>query len=220
MRICVSLGAVSLSECRRVLAEENLVEIRLDLLGVEAPLEELLAMPASVIVSYRKSLNENGRQLAQRQHALKRAIAAGADFIDLDLEDTLSDWQEIRTFAKSQSCRIIVSYHNYSRTPGRKELSEMIAACFDRGADIAKVACCVLNNCDNARLLGLLDYDRPLIVVGIGELGTVTRVAAPLLGSYLTYACVDPNRATAPGQLPAEELRAIYQILSRSAGLL
>jgi 3-dehydroquinate dehydratase-1 len=62
---------------------------------------------------------------------------------------------------------------------------------------------------DNARLLGLLDLGVPLVVVGMGRLGRLTRIAAPLLGSLFTYASLGAGRETADGQLDAASLERI-----------
>jgi 3-dehydroquinate dehydratase-1 len=43
--------------------------------------------------------------------------------------------------------------------------------------------------------------------MGMGELGRHTRAVAPLYGSTLGYAPVDPEEATAPGQYSAAALR-------------
>ena len=82
-------------------------------------------------------------------------------------------------------------------------------------ADLAKIACLVTRPSDNARLLGLLDSGRAILVAGMGPLGAVTRLAAPLLGSPFTYASLSEDAAAAPGQVPAELLdRLLREIRS------
>ena len=63
-----------------------------------------------------------------------------------------------------------------------------VAACFDAGADIAKIACKSHAEPDNARLLGLLDDPRQIVIVAMGAKGRITRALAPLLGSPFTFA--------------------------------
>ncbi len=50
----------------------------------------------------------------------------------------------------------------------------------------------------------------------MGDAGRITRVAAPLLGSEFTFASPGEGRETAPGQMSASQLNAIYKILNGS----
>jgi 3-dehydroquinate dehydratase len=47
----------------------------------------------------------------------------------------------------------------------------------------------------------------------MGEKGRISRVMAPLLGSYLSYASLDTGAESAPGQLTIAEMRQIQEIL-------
>jgi 3-dehydroquinate dehydratase-1 len=79
----------------------------------------------------------------------------------------------------------------------------------------------VLNDADNARLLGLLDDARKIVVVGMGELGRITRIAASLLGSPFTFASQGLGKETARGQIDHETLRTLLRGLApggRAAG--
>ena len=54
---------------------------------------------------------------------------------------------------------------------------------------------------DNARLLGLLDSNKNVVVIGMGELGKITRIIAPILGSKFTFASLSRGKETADGQM-------------------
>ncbi len=72
---------------------------------------------------------------------------------------------------------------------------------------------------DNARLLGLLDGGKKMVVIGMGEIGKVTRVAAPLSGGLFTFASLTKGKETADGQIDRETLEAIFSSLApRKAG--
>jgi 3-dehydroquinate dehydratase type I len=64
---------------------------------------------------------------------------------------------------------------------------------------------------DNARLLGLLNDTRPVVVVGMGHKGRITRIAALLLGSPFTYASLAAGKETAEGQIDWKSLKEIYK---------
>ena len=77
---------------------------------------------------------------------------------------------------------------------------------------VAKVATMVRSWGDNRRLLELLGktWPIPVIVVGMGEIGQLTRIVGPLRGSALTYA--SSGRRSAPGQLSLEEVGKTYRL--------
>ncbi len=97
-------------------------------------------------------------------------------------------------------------------TEGR--MLQIVALCFESGGDIAKIACKVNSERDNARLLGLLDSGRDVIVIGMGEKGRITRIVAPLLGSPFTYAAPARGRETADGQPDRETMERYLRMLS------
>jgi 3-dehydroquinate dehydratase-1 len=99
----------------------------------------------------------------------------------------------------------ILSYHDFDKTPGRAELESVIASA-ERAASVVKITTMVHMEADVETLRKLLAAKRrvPLCVMGMGALGTATRVSFPALGSCLTYGYLD--QPTAPGQFSAAEL--------------
>jgi len=146
---------------------------------------------------------------ARRRRLLLAAVEAGAAFADIEIEADPRFRDRLVRAAHSRNCRVIVSYHDYRRTPPRPELEAVVSRAFQAGADIAKIACRVRETLDNARLLGLLDLGLPLVVVGMGRRGRLTRIAAPFLGSLFTYASAGKGEGTADGQMDAASLERI-----------
>ena len=66
-------------------------------------------------------------------------------------------------------------------------------------------------------MLGLIPYARnkgqAIIALCMGEKGRVSRVMAPLLGAYLSYASLEKGAESAPGQLTIEEMNQIQHML-------
>lgn len=212
MRICVSLGQIDVPLCKQILQDEEYVEMRLDLIrNSEAALELISAARAEVIATCHG--DDFGNRLKSRKEIIRQAISKGASFVDIDGTEAVQEWQDIISAAKGVNCKVIVSFHDYEKTPSREHLESLIASSFASGADIAKIACMVQSDSDNAALLGLLAHAQPLIVVGMGEIGRLTRWVAPLLGSYLTYAAPEEALPTAAGQYTAQELRRLYEAL-------
>jgi len=92
-------------------------------------------------------------------------------------------------------------------------LEEMFLA----GADIAKLAVMPQSMEDTLNLLRVtLDFKnagKSVCTIAMGSQGKHTRVVAPLYGSVLTYASIESDAASAPGQLPVDELKKTMEML-------
>jgi shikimate dehydrogenase/3-dehydroquinate dehydratase type I len=132
---------------------------------------------------------------------LWRAARAGFD-IDLELGHPLVNRVHLLKPAK-----VIVSYHDHKKTPPVARIIETLVECSAR-SDMAKAAFSVRTMRDLAQLVEAahwfsLSRER-FTVIGMGEMGAITRVLGHRLGSVLTYASVSPGKETAPGQLDLE----------------
>jgi len=130
--------------------------------------------------------------------ALRQLSAA-----DIELRSPIIE--QVSALARRHKRALIVSHHDFGRTPPLEELRVII----DRAArygTVAKVATLVKTQEDLTTLRSLLAEKRPtpLCVLGMGPLGPQTRVEFPKLGSCLTYGFLD--QPVAPGQVPAQEL--------------
>lgn len=206
--ICVSLAEPTPSRCLAALKGLPFAEVRLDRMRTdEEGIAGIFSRHPRLIATCRP-----GRYAeARRQAFLRAAIAAGAAYVDIEVEARASYKRALVQEARSAGCGVIVSYHDLGRTPSRRALEGVIGRCFASGADIAKIACRVRSVRDNARLLGLLDDARPLVVVGLGKRGALTRVAAPLAGGLFTFASRARGRETAGGQIPYGRLEKLIR---------
>jgi len=219
--ICVSLAEPTLDECLAALAGLPFAEIRLD------KMEGLSLEDVGTLFSSHKRLiatcAPGNLPDDARKARLLAAVAAHAAYVDVELESKEPYREEIIAKARKQGCQVIVSFHDYEKTPDRQILSTITADSFRKGADIVKIACAVRSGRDNARLLGLLDDSRRIVVVGMGKKGRITRVVAPLLGSPFTFASLIEGRETAEGQIDRAALgslmEALRQRLSMEVGL-
>ncbi len=208
--ICVSLAEVSVDECLRALGGIEFAEIRIDKTdyGVEE-VRKVFSRHPRLIATCRPG----GREDAERLVLLREAVRSGAAYVDLELESGEAMKHELVREARVRNCRVIISYHNFDETPARVALDRIVGGCFEAGADIGKVACRVRSEREAARLLGLLEADRPLVVIGLGELGKITRIAGPLLGSPFTYASLEPGKETGEGQIERAALEELFRSL-------
>lgn len=203
--ICVSIGKVGLKKCLKTVSDYELCELRLDLLKLDREeLKKIFYASKELIASYRKDkLTKAGRAL------LEFAINGGVSFVDIDINWNKADKDKILKLARSKGVKTIISYHNNKITPSLNELNKILVKCKKHKPEIIKISCMSKSNADNLRLLSLLDQPEDIIVIGMGAKGQVTRVVAPLLGSFCTYVCLDQKNKTAPGQFSIGEIKKL-----------
>ena len=202
--LCVSLTPRSLDEVfSSDLTGADCAEVRLDYL--DKPQESIHArwdrLPLPVIATCRGKAR-GGRfegSIEDETRILQCAVENGAKFVDID-------YRSAKSFAGAQ---VISSFHDFVATPPDID-SVVHNACAGPG-QIAKVATFVNSWTDNRRLLSVLSqrWPKPVIVVGMGEVGQITRVIGPSRGSFLTYAAL--MDASAPGQLSVSEMLNVYR---------
>jgi 3-dehydroquinate dehydratase/shikimate dehydrogenase len=117
---------------------------------------------------------------------------------------------------------VIASFHDFGRTP--EDLPTLMGRVAAADAGIAKIATQVNAWADNRRLFDLMsrDWGKPAIVLGMGEIGQITRLAGPARGSFLTFAAAAADRSAAPGQITVDDMLDVYRFrrIGRSTRLL
>jgi 3-dehydroquinate dehydratase-1 len=103
--------------------------------------------------------------------------------------------------AHSLNKKVIVSYHNFKKTPSFKELASLAREAKGTGADIVKITTLARREEEVARLMVFtyLSSVRPLVTISMGPIGSISRLIAPIFGSCLVYAAV--TKKAAPGQI-------------------
>ena len=122
---------------------------------------------------------------------------------------------------------VVASFHDFEATPADEALEEVLARMAREGADLAKIAVWPTSADDVARLLGVCaratagagersGLGVPVAAMSMGALGAVSRVA-PAFGTALTFAVVPDEQgqalASAPGQLPLQDVRRCLELL-------
>jgi len=137
--ICVTIGRgrhSSLAEEWKSAAEAgvDLVELRVDCLRREPDLKRILKQrPTPVIFTIRRGVDGGlwrGKE-DQRQQLMHEAVAAGVEYIDLEVDIA----GKIRRFGKTKR---IVSYHNMKTTP--VDLEDVADQCAEFDPDVVKIA--------------------------------------------------------------------------------
>jgi 3-dehydroquinate dehydratase-1 len=206
--ICIPLGEIEFEECIAMARKEAFVEFRFDLLMLSLDqVRELVTAANSCIATCRPG----ERDEADRQEILKTAILSGADYVDIEVESDRAFMNEIILAAKTHDTALIISYHNFEGTPALAELQQIVNDCRKAGADVVKIACQVNHTWDLQSLFKLYNRDLRMVIIGMGEQGVISRIAAPLLGAEFTFAAAEAGQETAPGQISKDKLLSIIR---------
>lgn len=154
---------------------------------------------------------------------LAKAVALGAEYVDIELIAAERFAPVLEAAGGKRSCSLIVSNHDYEKTPDDEVLMDKLRAMVAAGADVAKLACMAAADGDAARMLALPsrlaeeDPDTKVISLAMGERGVSSRILASKYGGYLTFGAMG-GAASAPGQPPIEALVSTFRSKSmRSA---
>ena len=161
----------------------------------------------------------NAGEERRRITVLREAVTLEADYVDVELDTGEGLKRELLSTIRDHGNRtqLIVSHHDFSKTPSAKRLREIFHESVNAGAGIVKVVTLARTPEDNLRVLSLIPYarrkKREIIAFCMGDQGRMSRVMAPLLGSLLTFASSKEGSESAAGQITIGEMREIFRIL-------
>jgi len=195
------------------------VEFRLDLAGDGRSQLSSYDGTLPLIVTNRVAWEGGGAaDEPARLDALARAVehpAVGA--VDVELAAVRSGGcSELLEHARDHGVAVIVSVHDFEGTPDRETLESLLAEAAAVG-DVGKLAVTAETRGDVLALLSathaVTARGGQVATMAMGEAGRHSRAVAPLYGSRIGYAPVDPADATAPGQYDLATLRRLVAAL-------
>jgi shikimate dehydrogenase/3-dehydroquinate dehydratase type I len=216
MRVCVSIVDAGPKDALAsgLLAQErgaDLIEFRFDKMA--RPPQDLTPfkkVTVPKIATLRTAAQGGGSELGDhdRLRFFQRAARAGFEYVDIEDGSPLlaRTWRELR------GVHVICSHHDWDGTPGVSAILEKLVSLASQG-DVAKAAYTVrsvrgLHNLVTAGRLFAPTGDR-FVLIGMGELGEVTRVLGERIGSWWSYASLEKGKEAAPGQLDLATLKAL-----------
>ena len=223
LRICVPVVETNTNRARskylRAARKGLWTELRLDYLE-QPDLKRLFRTHPGPVIATNRLPAEGGQwsgSEAERRALLEEALALGADFLDLELAADAA-WRRDLWQRRGQA-KIILSWHDFSGTPDTDSLEAVFQKMLAQDADVIKMVAMAQQPEDNLRLLSLipraLAAGREIIAFCMGPTGKWSRITAPLLGSFLTFAPFTKKGASAPGQLTVNEVKDLWQTLKR-----
>jgi 3-dehydroquinate dehydratase-1 len=196
------------------------VELRMDF--ADDPLAALAAYDGELpIIATNRAEWEGGEAPDDdaRLDALREAAEhdhVGA--IDVELRTVQEgDGQGVIDHAREHDTAVVVSTHDFERTPAPPKLRRTLEHAADYG-DVGKLAVTAHSNDDVLELLAathaMTKDGKRVATMAMGEPGRHSRAVAPLYGSKIGYAPVDPADATAPGQYDLATLHTLVSELT------
>lgn len=193
------------------------VELRIDFLSDFSELERLREIDKKKVVTcmpYWEGGRFNGTE--EERFALLERSLIFADLVTVELNAEKRYREDFIKKAKAANVKVIVAFHDFTLTPPNNEIIKTLNDEIIAGADIAKVAYTANKFKDAIRLLEVLVDQQGRIAIiasSMGEHGKIARALTPLLGSYMTFVAPNKEKASAPGQLSAADVRTVMEML-------
>jgi len=236
-KICVSLIGGTLDQLMAEAEELKLlapdvVEWRVDFFGqVEDTAAVITALQAirsvlqdlPLVFTFRSAREGGEKEVSSEYYvALNREVASTglADIIDVELFNEESDVRALVAAAHDHGVFVIISNHDFEKTPPREEIISRLRRAQELGGDLPKIAVMpkaagdVLTLLEATHMMKEHYADRPIITMSMAGKGVISRLAGEVFGSALTFGAA--RKASAPGQVAVTELRNVLSLLHRS----
>ena len=224
-RVCLALSGDTIEDMLAVaesMARDNpFLEFRLDYLkqplAAFSKIHRFLETHHYVTAIGTCRRAENGGKfkgsLASQLEVLSKALAAGCQIVDLELQSALKTKAEAMARLRGRA-GLILSFHDFRAT---RNLEETLEKMLKIPADFYKVVTTATTLSDNVAMMKFLQTHggkHALIGLCMGEQGIISLVLGVRAGSAFTFGAVDAEAGlqTAPGQISARDLRGIYRI--------
>lgn len=209
--------------------EIDLVEWRVDFFECVEKIEEVIAALGNVrkilretpLIFTFRSRKEGGEKEISLDYYFelnKAVVETGlVDLIDIELFNEESKVREIIELAHNNNMFVIISNHDFEKTPAKEEIISRLKKAQDLGGDLPKIAVMPKSTAD---VITLLDATMtmaeqfaktPIITMSMAGKGIISRMAGEIFGSSITFASA--KKASAPGQIAVEDLRHVINLL-------
>lgn len=233
-KICVPIVGTTWEEIKEQ-AEEivklpvDLVEWRMDwyekvteessVINILGSLRELLG-DLPLLATFRTKQEGGMQEFSEQEYCALMNTVLTSGYVDLaDVELFLGEElvKELIEVAHRAGVFVIASNHDFSKTPTKGEMIQRLCKMQDLGADVLKIAVMPNTNRDVLTLLETtvemneIYAKKPLITMAMSRMGVISRLSGECFGSAVTFGAA--QKASAPGQIGAEELSEILQVL-------
>lgn len=217
-QICAAITADTVKDAlndMRKAESADLIELRLDFINnihnnkIKSLIEN---SPKPVIVTCRPAKFGGmfkGKE-KDRLKLFKSAIEGGADFIDIEFGSEIAD----KIINDNTKSKIIISHHDFKETPSLENLNLIYNKIKELNPDLVKIVTTANSINDNFKIFEFLEGKNNLIAFCMEQKGEISRILAPKFGSRFTYASLEKEKESAPGQITTEEMQNLYHVNS------
>jgi 3-dehydroquinate dehydratase type I len=212
--ICTCIAQCDFETCRQALAACEMAEIRLD--SVPCTPAQIVQLFSRAKIPLIATFRPTG---AARFEALKTAVNAGAAYVDIETDAPYLT--ALMQEARKAKCKVILSYHDFERTPGNEELQSIVMQMRASQPSLLKIATYAHTAADAERILSLYKTEKNLLAFCMGKEGQASRIKSCSLGAPFIYAAPDHGVATADGQLTVSQIKQLnYELLCPQSPIL
>lgn len=145
------------------------------------------------------------------------AKTALVDLVDIELYSCESQLNDYIEALHKTGCKVILSNHDFLKTPDEGVILARLRQMEHAGADIVKIAVMPQSPADVVTLLSATckanaQLTKPVVTMSMAKLGAVSRITGQVFGSAITFGTV--GEASAPGQIPVEQLSEFLDFFS------
>ena len=218
-KTCISIGENTPEKIRSklkvALKKSDYVEVRLDFLKKEQVPKalEIIKKDLKKIVCTLRPKTEGGKFEGNEKERISiiKLISEYNPYL-LDVEyNTLKKNKELVKYLKSTKTKLLVSWHDFKKTPKTTELQNKIKQMSKFSSNV-KIVSTAKSTDDSTRMLELYSKrgKNNLVSFAMGDLGKISRILCLYLGSPYTY--VSLGKAVAPGQFSVDEVNKIINL--------
>lgn len=207
-------------------ADADLAEFRIDLLSFASDTKQVIALGHELkkilgnkpMIATIRTKNEGG-QLEISDADYGRTYQAYLknpfmDWLDVEMFRDQKVVSEIVQKAHQKKVLVVMSNHDFQKTPSQDEIEKRLLKQDQMGADILKIAVMPKSKQDvftlmNATLKVSQQTTKPLLTMSMGQLGTISRVATANMGGSYSFGMI--GQASAPGQIDVTKLKQILK---------
>ncbi len=207
-------------------SDADLAEFRIDLLSFASDTKQVIALGHELkkilghkpMIATIRTKNEGGQ--------LEISDADYGKTYQAYLKNPFMDWLDVEMFrdqkvvseivqkAHQKKVLVVMSNHDFQKTPSQDEIEKRLLKQDQMGADILKIAVMPRSKQDvftlmNATLKVSQQTTKPLLTMSMGQLGTISRVATANMGGSYSFGMI--GQASAPGQIDVTKLKQILQ---------
>ena len=219
-KVCVTIAESNprkiVNEIKKALADADYAELRLDFLKpnqIPFCLTRSKKYLKRCICTIRPTTEGGKFQGSEKERISIIKLVSEFEPYLLDIEyNTLRKNQALQRYLESTGTNILVSWHDFVKTPNENMLGTMLQRMSKFSKNI-KIVTTAKTIGDTIRVLALYKNHAKknnLICFAMGDYGRMSRILCTKLGSPYTYVSLD--KPVAPGQFSLKEMKSILAL--------